>query len=118
MDELAAGLDLSVDTLRQLDGLLPVLGHDPIREPRTVGPDVGHRLIEPADDPHGEERRRLEQFFDALQERPGQLGDAYLRDHEGRRVEVKYVGRFRVVYWVDHAVKEVKVLKLEPLTRQ
>jgi len=66
----------------------------------------------------GEERRRLEQFFDALQERPGQLGDAYLRDHEGRRVEVKYVGRFRVVYWVDHAVKEVKVLKLEPLTRQ
>jgi len=66
----------------------------------------------------GEERRRLEQFFDALQERPGQLGDAYLRDHGGRRVEVKYVGRFRVVYWVDHAVKEVKVLKLEPLTRQ
>jgi len=43
------------------------------------------------------------------------FGDSYMRDDVGRRVEVKYVGRLRGVYWVDHASKEVKVLKLEPL---
>ena len=65
----------------------------------------------------GFERQQFERFFDALQDRPGQPADAYTRDELGRRLEIKYVGRFRVVYWVDHAGKEVKVVKLELLPR-
>ena len=65
----------------------------------------------------GSERQQMERFFDALQERPGQPADAYTRDEVGRRLEIRYVGRFRVVYWTDHAGKEVKVVKLESLPR-
>ena len=64
----------------------------------------------------GAERHLLERFFDALQDRPGQPGDAYTRDEVGRRLEIKYLGRFRVIYWTDEGAKEVKVLKLEALT--
>ena len=66
----------------------------------------------------GSERQQFERFFDALQDRPGQAADAYTRDESGRRLESKYVGRFRVVYWIDHAGNEVKVVKLELLPRQ
>ena len=66
----------------------------------------------------GFERQQFERFFDALQDRPGEPADAYTRDELGRRLEIRYVGRFRVVYWTDHAEKEVKVVKLELLPRQ
>ena len=66
----------------------------------------------------GSERQQFERFFGALQDRPGQPADAYTRDELGRRLEIKYIGRFRVVYWIDHAGNEVKVVKLELLPRQ
>ncbi len=32
----------------------------------------------------------------------------------GRPLEVKLVGSYAVTYWADHAVKEVKVVNVEP----
>jgi hypothetical protein len=57
----------------------------------------------------------LERFFDSLESYPHLKGETTERDEVGRAVEVKFIGRLKVVYWADHAVKEVKILRLERL---
>ena len=63
------------------------------------------------------EKDHLEPFFDLLESYPHFIGEATERDEIGRTVEVKFVAKFKVIYWTDHAVKEVKVLRLERLRR-
>ncbi len=48
---------------------------------------------------------------------PHLKGETTERDEIGRTVEVKFVAKFKVIYWSDHAVKEVKILRLERLPR-
>ena len=50
-------------------------------------------------------------------EYPHLKGETTERDEVGRTVEVKFVAKFKVIYWADHAVKEIKVLRLERLRR-
>jgi hypothetical protein len=64
------------------------------------------------------EKETLERFFDFLERYPDFKGETTERDEAGRAVEVKFVGKFKVVYWPDHAVKEIKVLKVERLPRR
>jgi hypothetical protein len=35
-------------------------------------------------------------------------------DDVGRSLEVKIVGPYAITYWADHAVKEIKVINVEP----
>jgi len=63
------------------------------------------------------EKVPLEQFFDFLERYPYFKGETTERDEVGRVVEVKFVGKFKVVYWHDHAVKELKILKVERLPK-
>jgi hypothetical protein len=45
-------------------------------------------------------------------------GETTERDIIGRVVQVKIVGKFKVVSWTDDAVKEIKILKLERLPKR
>ena len=65
----------------------------------------------------GRERVELERFFESLENYPYLEGETTERDVIGRTVQVKFVGKFKLVYWADHAVKEVKLLKLERLRK-
>jgi hypothetical protein len=64
------------------------------------------------------EKDSLSRFFDLLESYPTLKGETTERDDLGRTVEVKFVGKFKVVYWADHPVKEIKVLKIELLAKK
>jgi hypothetical protein len=59
------------------------------------------------------ERTQLIRFLQGLADDPEQKGTEFVTDETDRRNEVARIGRFRIVYWSDHAVSEVKVLKIE-----
>ena len=63
------------------------------------------------------EKKPLRRFLDVLETYPDTTGETSERDTTGRTVQVKVVGRLKVVYWVDHAVRELKVLRIEPWRR-
>ena len=60
------------------------------------------------------ERNQLIRFFNKLRSNPFLDGDYVERDDIGRLMQVIVVGRHAVVFWADHAVKEIKVLDLKP----
>ncbi len=64
------------------------------------------------------ERHRLENFFNLLEDRPFLRGETTERDEHGRTVEVALIEKFKEVFWADHAVKEVKILRLERMPKQ
>ena len=64
------------------------------------------------------EKDSLVRFFELLENYPTLKGETTECDDVGRTVEVKFIGKFKVVYWADHPVKEVKVLKLERLSKR
>lgn len=58
------------------------------------------------------ERSDLLRFIDALASTPSRREAETVLDELGRRNEVAYVGHFRVVYWADHAAKEVRIMDI------
>jgi hypothetical protein len=61
----------------------------------------------------GSSRRPILAFLEQLGPDPFQTGDYQETDAAGRPSEVKVIGKYAVAYWADHAVREVKVLRLE-----
>jgi hypothetical protein len=59
------------------------------------------------------EREPVRRFLDSLELYPTTTGEGRERDALGRTVQVKLAGRIKIAYWCDHAVKEVKVLRIE-----
>jgi mRNA-degrading endonuclease RelE of RelBE toxin-antitoxin system len=60
------------------------------------------------------ERERLLRFLQKLRADPFLAGDYIEHDDIGRPLQVFVIGRHAVVFWADHAVKEVKILDLKP----
>jgi hypothetical protein len=58
------------------------------------------------------ERNQFLRLFRKLRHDPFLEGDYVERDHIGRLLQVVIVGQHAVVFWTDHAVKEVKVIDL------
>ncbi len=56
-------------------------------------------------------------FLESLAGNPGKPGDYEERDEIGRPVQIKIVGSHSLTYWADHAVKEIKVTKIEKADR-
>ncbi len=56
------------------------------------------------------ERHELLALFETLAREPGRRGTESIVDGTGRTNEVIYSDHFRVVYWPDHAVKEVRIM--------
>ncbi len=69
------------------------------------------------DRPSRRERDGILAFLESLAENPNRPGDYEERDEAGRPVQIKIVGDHALTYWADHAVKEVKVTKIEKADR-
>ena len=63
--------------------------------------------------PARSDRERILAFLENLAKNPRQLGDFEDSDEVGRPVQTKIIGGIALTYWADHAVKEVKVVKIE-----
>jgi hypothetical protein len=60
------------------------------------------------------ERNRILRLLDRLRNDPFLAGDYIESDDIGRPMQVLVVGHHAVVFWADHAMKEVKILDLKP----
>ena len=57
-------------------------------------------------------RQELVRFLDSLARDPSQRGDFEERGASGRIYQVKSRRPFMIIYWADHAVKEVRVVAI------
>jgi hypothetical protein len=62
------------------------------------------------------ERKALLDFFDRLAGDPFMESEWIIEDATGRTHYCLQVGKHLVTFWADHAVREVKVVKLERIT--
>jgi Txe/YoeB family toxin of Txe-Axe toxin-antitoxin module len=58
------------------------------------------------------DQHQIIEYIEALPNDPFQSGDSFFHKENGRRYEAKILGKFRIVYWVDHSEKEVRVVDL------
>jgi hypothetical protein len=56
---------------------------------------------------------RILSFLEKLANRPELSGDYQEQDDVGRSVQIKIIADYALTYFADHAVKEVKVTKIE-----
>jgi hypothetical protein len=59
-------------------------------------------------------RRTLLGFLDKLRNNPHLAGDFAETDDTGRPLQVKLHRQFLITFWADHAVKEVRIVEIEP----
>ena len=59
------------------------------------------------------ERKALLAFFEHLAKHPFTESDWTVNDATGRSNFRAAVGRFLVTFWTDHAVREVRIVKIE-----
>ena len=52
-------------------------------------------------------------FLERLGGDPFAKGDYEEKDEVGRPVQIRVIGNYALTYWADHAVKEVKVTRIE-----
>jgi hypothetical protein len=62
------------------------------------------------------ERGRLIDIFDQLAEFPNVEGDTRITDRSGRVNEVKDFGVWRITFWVDGPVHEMRITDVERLS--
>ncbi len=58
------------------------------------------------------DRERLLTLLQSLGRDPYRRGDFTEQDRAGRGIEVLVFRRYAVLYWADHAVKELKVIEI------
>jgi hypothetical protein len=63
--------------------------------------------------PSRRDRELILNFLEALARDPYAKGDYEEPDEVGRAVQIRVMGRYALTYWADHAVREVKVMKIE-----
>jgi hypothetical protein len=59
------------------------------------------------------EKAQLKRGLRSLVNDPNQRPDAFRRSPAGRDYSVKYFGRFRVLYWLDPFVQEVRIVEID-----
>jgi len=57
----------------------------------------------------------LEKFFDLLAKAPSSSGDFQEIDDSGRQHESKVIEDMIVTWWVDQAVREIRIVEVEPI---
>ncbi len=62
-------------------------------------------------------RQRLFSWLEALANDPSRDGDFIHRGSDDRDWQVAILGPHAVVWWVDHAVSEVKIVAIRPADR-
>lgn len=51
--------------------------------------------------------------MESLGSDPWRIGDYSEKDETGRQVHIKIIRKYALTYWADHAVKEIKVTRVE-----
>jgi hypothetical protein len=59
------------------------------------------------------ELTQLKRGLRSLVNDPNQIPDGHRRSPAGRDYSVKYFGHFRVLYWLDSLVQEVRIVEIE-----
>ncbi len=59
------------------------------------------------------EQRKLAVILDGLKAAPFRPGDFHERDAQGRINEVSLAGDWLITCWLDHAVHELRVVRIE-----
>ncbi len=77
---------------------------------RTVFTRQALDFICRADD---DEMQELEAWLDRIEGQPGLTGDYSESGDAGRELQVICLRQVVVTYWADHAVREVRVMKIE-----
>ena len=65
----------------------------------------------------GVQQTQISAFIDSLGNDPSQVGDYTERDESDRQVESKVIGQYAITFWVDHAVKEIKIADIRRADR-
>lgn len=60
-------------------------------------------------------RGQLLRLFEAMIRQPNQAGDYQEVGISGRPYEVKLIDELILTWWVDHAAKEVRIIRIEPI---
>ena len=68
--------------------------------------------------PTRQDRERILSFLEGLATDPHRIGDFQERVDTGRSIQIKIIGDYALTYWADHAVKEIKVTKVEKADRR
>ena len=63
--------------------------------------------------PRSRDRSKILDFVDSLASDPHRTGDYEEPDNDGRPVQIKIIGGYALTFWADHAVKEVKITRIE-----
>ncbi len=63
--------------------------------------------------PSRRDRDLMLRFLERLGSNPFAKGDYEEKDEVGRPVQIRVISKYALTYWADHAVKEVKVTKIE-----
>jgi hypothetical protein len=61
-----------------------------------------------------EEIHELDAWLDRIEAQPGLTGDYAETGDVGRELQVICLHQVVVTYWTDHAIREVRVMKIEP----
>lgn len=59
--------------------------------------------------------REIEQWVNGIERAPATGGDYSEQDNDGRELEVVLLGAVVIAYWIDDAVQEVRVVRIEAL---
>ena len=57
----------------------------------------------------------IQRWVNRIEQTPADDGDYTERDDIGRELQVAVLAAVAITYWVDHAIQEVRVLRIEPL---
>ena len=62
------------------------------------------------------EMAEVERWMNRIERAPHTRGDYVERDADGRSLEVIALDHTVITYWLDEAVREIRVVQIEPLT--
>lgn len=73
---------------------------------------VRHEVYQILQGASARDRERICDFIASLADDPFREGDTTTLDEHGRAIQVKMLGRLALLYWADHAAREVRVVDL------
>ena len=56
----------------------------------------------------------IEQWVNRIERSPFAVGDYTEQDGDHRELQVLVLSRVAVAYWIDHAMREIRVARIEP----
>lgn len=62
-----------------------------------------------------DEMRELDVWFDRIERQPALTGDYVETGDAGRELQVTCLPRVAVTHWTDHAAREIRIMKIEPI---